>query len=84
LSLAALKVVASGNADGALKLHPVDLLGHGSLALIQCIVISFFSGESSPLLPDGMTSSSHRLLLSHDVVWLSGYRSFRSIFALSW
>jgi hypothetical protein len=77
--LAALKVVASGEMlTGALKLHPVDLLGHmAPLALIQCIVISFFTGEIQSIASrwNGELSPSVDFYPMF-VLWTSGALSF--------
>jgi len=73
--LAALKVVASGEMlTGSLKLHPVDLLGHmAPLAMIQCIVLSFFTGEIHSILLRPEIYSNLRVI---GVVVLSGILSF--------
>jgi hypothetical protein len=61
-----------------LKLHPVDLLGHmAPLALIQCIVISFFSGEIQSIASrwnDELSPSVDYYPMI--VLWLSGICSF--------
>jgi drug/metabolite transporter (DMT)-like permease len=73
--LAALKVVASGEMlTGALKLHPVDLLGHmAPLAMLQCIILSFVTGEINSIFsrPELYTN-----LYPMSVVILSGIFSF--------
>jgi hypothetical protein len=77
--LASLKVVASGEMlTGALKLHPVDLLGHmAPLALVQCLILSFSTGEMSDIASRWNAELSpltdcHPMI----IVWLSGALSF--------
>ena len=74
--LAALKVVASGEMlTGALKLHPVDLLGHmAPLAMIQCIFLSFITGEITSIVarPELYRDDFYPMF----VVILSGILSF--------
>ena len=77
--LAALKVVASGEIlTGALKLHPVDLLGHmAPLAFAQCIMLSFVTGELSSIQQRWGTELSPAVnYYPMFVVWLSGVLSF--------
>jgi Triose-phosphate Transporter family len=77
--LAALKVVASGEMlTGSLKLHPVDLLGHmAPLAIIQCIVLAFLTGEISSIASRWYTELSPTVnYYPMFVVWLSGLFSF--------
>lgn len=78
--LAALKVVASGEmlTGNSVKLHPVDLLGHmAPLALCQCIVLAFFTGEISAIASRWSTELSPSVdFYPMFVVWFSGVLSF--------
>mmetsp|Transcript_1706 Transcript_1706/g.3222 ORF Transcript_1706/g.3222 Transcript_1706/m.3222 type:complete len:272 (+) Transcript_1706:3-818(+) len=73
--LAALKVLASGEIlTGALKLHPVDLLGHmAPLAMVPCIVLSFATGEVASIASRPEIYSNYYPV---GVVLLSGALSF--------
>jgi len=78
--LAALKVVASGHllTGPSLKLHPVDLLAHmAPLALVQCMVLAYITGEIQAIAARWSTELSpfvdyYPML----VVWMSGVFSF--------
>lgn len=78
--LAALKVVASGEmlTGKNVRLHPVDLLGHmAPLALMQCIAISFFTGEIESIASRWSTELSPFVdYYPLAVVLLSGLFSF--------
>lgn len=85
ITLAALKVVAAGEMlTGSNKLHPVDLLGHmAPLALVQCLVLSFLTGEVTSIMARYRTSLESRYEISAFeyyypamVVLMSGLFSF--------
>lgn len=73
--LAALKVVVSGQMlTGQLKLHPVDLLGHmAPLAMIQCIALSYATGEINSIASRPELQSDYYCVM---VVLSSGLLSF--------
>jgi len=77
--LAALKVVASGEMlTGSLKLHPFDLLGHmAPLAFVQCLAMSFATGEVASIASRWETELSPKVDRNPMlVVLLSGVLSF--------
>lgn len=77
--LAALKVVMGGEMlTGNLKLHPADLLGHmAPLALMQCIVLAYFTGEIHSIAERWSSELSPSVdWYPMFVVWLSGVFSF--------
>lgn len=77
--LAATKVVAGGEMlTGNLKLHPVDLLAHmAPLALMQCIALSFLTGEIQSIAARWPTELNPFVdWYPMFVVWLSGAFSF--------
>lgn len=73
--LAASKVMASGEIlTGALKLHPVDLLGHmAPLAMVQCFCLSILTGEVSSI---ASRPEIYAEVYPLGVVLLSGVLSF--------
>jgi len=75
VALAASKVLASGEIlTGALKLHPVDLLGHmAPLAMIQCLALSILTGEVSAI---ASRPEIYYSIYPIGVVLLSGIFSF--------
>lgn len=76
--LAASKVVASGEMlTGDLKLHPVDLLGHmAPLAMYQCLILSFFTGELGAMWGRRGELSPLADARPFFIVWTSGVFSF--------
>uniref|UniRef100_A0A7S2YCI9 Sugar phosphate transporter domain-containing protein n=1 Tax=Entomoneis paludosa TaxID=265537 RepID=A0A7S2YCI9_9STRA len=77
--LAALKVVSSGEMlTGHLKLHPFDLLGHmAPLAFVQCLTMSFATGEVTSIIARWNTELSPWVdIYPMLVVMLSGVLSF--------
>ena len=79
VTLAALKVVASGEMlTGALKMHPVDLLGHmAPLAMGQCLLMALTTGEIQSVAARWYTELSPAVdPYPMAVVWISGIASF--------